>query len=182
MKTQEQFDKLMQRPDLDQAKERYVKIQRDIRAKLKDEFDLPEWENDGHGRVSAGCTAFPDVDSLDVAEYQMDIWVAEGSVVPRWDEVKSRMREIAGEYGFAKVTINTGSGDHRAFELSDRYGATLNLSSKGNTSLNVWTGCHLRPKAMQRGRPITEAEVEEELWGDQDASTGPSAETDDVGR
>lgn len=158
MKTQEQFEKLMQRPDLEQAKQRYDKVQQDVRAALRGEFDLPEWENDGHGRVSAGCTAFPDIDSLDVVEYQMDIWVAKGSVVPQWDEVKSRVREIAGEYGFAKVTITTGSGEHRAFELSDEYGATFNLSSKGNTSLNVWTGCHLTPKAKRRGEPVTTEE------------------------
>lgn len=159
MKIQQQFDQLMQRPDLEEAKTHYDNVQREIRTKLKEERNLPAWEEGGgDDRSENYCSDFPDIDRFDAGNYHSTGRVAEASVVPHWDEATARMREIARKYGFEKVTIDTGSGEHRAFELSDKYGAKLYLGSKGNTVVSVSTGCHLTPKAKQRGTPVSTEE------------------------
>lgn len=159
MKTQGQFDKLMQRPDLEQAMQRYEKIQREIRAKLKDEFDLSEWKKGGgDDQPDSYCSDFPDVDGLDAGNYHWAGRVAEGSVIPDWDRAVNLVRQIATRYGFDKVTLDAGNAEDRTLELIDHRGAKLLLGSRGNTVLRISTGCHLTSEAKRRGEPVTTEE------------------------
>lgn len=159
MKTHEQFEKLMQRPDLEQAKERYEKLQREIRAKLKDEFDLSEWKKGGGvDQPDSYCSDFPDADGFDVGTYRWAGRVAEGSVIPDWDRAVNLVRQIAAGYGFDKVTLDAGNAEDRTLELVDHSGAKLLLGSRGNTVLRISTGCHLTPEAKRRGEPVTTEE------------------------
>ncbi|MQA62568.1 MAG: hypothetical protein GEU86_13995, partial [Actinophytocola sp.] len=78
----------------------------------------------------------------------------------QWPTAQALLREIGGEYGFTKVSLDISRGGVRTFELADETGAklTIMVNSYGYTVLGVSTGCHLRAEAKERGRPITDAD------------------------
>lgn len=168
MSTQEQFDSLMRRPDLEQAQARYEDLQKQIRAALKKKFDLSQWEEDPETVIrSSYCREFPDVDGLDVGNINMPIWAAKGGIPQKdWPTAQAVLRDLGGQLGFGRVTLDADQGGNRMYEIVDGYGAKLTLGTMGNTTLSVGTGCHLKPKAKKRGRPITREEADQERWGD----------------
>lgn len=154
MSTQEQFDILMQRPAMDQALKRYRNMSQEIRTRLSDQFDLPEWKGSGGGRQSPGCSEFPDVDAWDAYRHFGDNW---GSSKPltnaQWPNAVTVVKQIAHTYGFDKITIEVVKAQFRKIELADRYGATLYFGKETSTLIGITTGCHLYPEAKKRGTP-----------------------------
>jgi hypothetical protein len=162
MSLDEQFEQLMARPDLETARNRYSEMQEQVRAALREEFALSAWVEDSEtSSTGSGCADYPDIDGLDAGNEGMAIWVAEGGVVERWPEAVGALREVAVEYGFDEVTLDVNEGGRRMYEVANDQGAKLTMGSAGNTTLSLATGCHLRPEAKERGRPITKEEARE---------------------
>lgn len=154
MSPQEQFDRLMQRPDLDDAVKRYRSMSEEIRTLLGRQFDLPEWNNGGGGRVGPGCNDFPDVHGWDGEQHVGEDWDTPKPLTDaQWPEAVSEVKEIARSYGFDKVTFEVAKAKFRKIKLADRYGATLYFGKQTNTLLGVDTGCHLYAEAKKRGTP-----------------------------
>lgn len=154
MSPQEQFNTLMQRPDIDAAVKRYRSMSEEIRTQLSRQFDLPDWNSGGGGRVSPGCNDFPDVHGWDAEQHVGDDWDTPKPLTnAQWPDAVSEVKEIARSYGFDKVTFEVAKEQFREIKLADRYGATLYFGKETNTLIGVDTGCHLNAEAKDRGAP-----------------------------
>ncbi|WP_246360808.1 LppA family lipoprotein [Haloechinothrix aidingensis] len=150
----EQFDELAQRPDIEQATERYEEMLSEISTELRGLTDLPEWQRlEGMGS-QPGCNAFPDVGNWDAERRFMDDWFSPGHIAEEeWPVVRDALHRIAGEYGFDTVVQDIFQADARSYKLVDGYGAQLSFGYRDNTTLDVMTGCHLLPEALEHGGP-----------------------------
>ncbi|MGH3949141.1 MAG: LppA family lipoprotein [Pseudonocardiaceae bacterium] len=162
---EEQFAELMKRPDIEQAKQRYDAIQDEIRKSLSDQLKLAPWEEDEElGRdVSCGHD-FSGIHPFDVSSFTRPLWSTKGGLSQTaWSRATEIVRIIGGRYGFDQGASNTSVGGKMSvYELTDGQGAGLRLMDNPQDFLvlRVSGGCHLRPEAKRRGRPINEQEKE----------------------
>ncbi|SNR41201.1 Lipoprotein [Haloechinothrix alba] len=165
MNLDEQYEQLAQRPDRDEAKNNYESLQEDVRSALRDRFELPEWEKGGSEEsASPACTEFPEIGGWDAGKVTLQNWVTEESItIDSWPDAKAAVQDITGEHGFDQVTLDVEQSDNLTYELMDNWGAKLTLMSgrSSNTVVSIRTGCHLRPEAKERGRPISKEERRE---------------------
>lgn len=154
MSPQEQFDTLMQRPAMDEALKRYRSMTGEIRTRLSSQFDLPEWNSGGGGRVSPACNDFPDVHGWDAEQHVGDNWANPKPLTDaQWPEAVTEVKRIARTYGFDNIVGEIAKAKFRKIELADSYGATLYFGKETSTLIGVTTGCHLNPEAKKRGTP-----------------------------
>lgn len=163
MDQREQFAELMTRPDVEEAKKRYDRMQAEIRAELTERLDLPKWSDNpatGGGRT---CGDFQDIHPFDTATFSRPIWSTQGPLsAEQWSQATEILRRIGGEYGFTKVDLQSRSSETSTYDLSDGKGAGLHfmVNPQNRVVLQVDAGCHLKPESKKRGRPINEEEKE----------------------
>lgn len=151
----EQFQQLMQRPDIDQAAARYEEMYRKVRQVLSRPPLGSDWKQTGEpGRAGCGSEfGAINVDGRSDAEHRgLGTWTAEGAVPENeWSQAVSRVRQVVQGYGFnAGHDIVASKGDHEIV-FRDQYAAELNFGTAVNTTLLLMTGCHLTAAAKQRG-------------------------------
>jgi hypothetical protein len=165
MTADEQFAMLMQRPDFEQVKRQYEDLLEQVRAALQSAFKLPDWREREDSGGTTGCASqFPDLDSGEVARHSTAAWSTDGEITPDdWDETKSVLSDLGGELGFDRVTLEIGARDNLAYELSNDAGGKLRIFAGAgkHTVVRVVTGCHPTSEAKERGRPLTEEELDE---------------------
>jgi hypothetical protein len=149
----QQFNQLMQRPDIEQATARYQEIDQKVRDALSATFPALEWQQDTQVAGAACGAGYPGLDS-DGEVRGLPNWFASGSISDsQWDKAVSVVHGVAQGYGFdaGQVTVNRPH-DHEVV-FHDKYQAELNIGTAVNTTLLVRTGCHLTTEAKKRGTP-----------------------------
>src|SRR5690606_9865768 len=124
----EQFAELLQRPDVEQAKQRYEDMQAEIRGALSERLALPEWETDPATASEAPCGDFPDVHPFNTATFGLPLWSTKGPLDPdQWSVAKDVLREVAERYGFREVSLEVDRQANPVVQLSDGRGATVRI-------------------------------------------------------
>ena len=151
----EQFQQLMQRPDIDQAAARYEEMYAKVRQTISAAVPALVWKT--HDQLTrAGCGS--DFGAIDVAgrsdaeHRSLANWVAEGNIPDsNWEHIVSLVRQVAQSYGFdGGYNVTARKGEHEIV-FHDQYDAELQLGTADNTTLGLRTGCHLTAAAKQRG-------------------------------
>lgn len=152
----EQFEQLMQRPDIDEAAARYGEMYRKIRDQLTSAVPALHWEQTNPpGRAACG-TEFGAIDQAgrsDAQERGLGNWTARGNLPDaQWDEAVLVVGGVARSYGFnsGPSVVKNNPSDHYV-TFRDPYGGELNFGTAVNTTLLVRTGCHLTAEAKNRG-------------------------------
>lgn len=157
MNQQDEFDQLMQRPDLHEAIAHYDKVARQVRDALATEFNLPRWQHSRrYGREPSGCGfgSFENVNGWDAGSYFLGRWYTDAPIhADRWKNATQTVRRVAGQHGFDEVTLDVDKGGQRMFELADDWGARIVVGSSEETIVRAVTGCHLEPDAKRLGKP-----------------------------
>lgn len=149
-----EFQQMMERPDIEQASQRYVEMGAAIRDKLVADIGLPPWKERSDSGGSSSCREFPGVDTGDKESRGLPLVFSEANLPDEnWPRAVQIVTEIAGKYGFgAPLTLVDNPGNHE-ISLKDGYGAEISFGTKVNTSLLIQTGCHLTVEAHKRGKP-----------------------------
>lgn len=151
----QQFQQLMQRPDIDQVTASYEDMYRKIREQITANFAELSWKETRPPSNTACGEQFGAIDvagRMDAKESGLGNWTANGNLDDsQWMQASEEVRTIAQEHGFdaGRTTVNRPN-DHEIV-FFDRYGAELNFGSAVRTTLLLRTGCHLTPEAKQRG-------------------------------
>lgn len=157
MNQQNEFDQLMQRPDLHEAIANYDKVARQVRDTLAAEFDLPIWRRSRqYDREPSGCGfgPFENVEGWDAGRYFLGRWFTEAPLQgDRWNDAIRTVRRVAGQHGFDEVTLDVDQRGQRMFELTDHWNARIVVGSSTETTVRAVTGCHLEPDAKRLGKP-----------------------------
>ena len=151
---EEQFATLLQRPDIEQAQERYLALLGTIRAELVARLGISAWQPDKGGPSGSACGAeFPDV-GADGEVRRYSSGMSPGNIPDdRWAAAVGVVTELAARQGFGTPGVVVDRpGDHEV-SLRDAYGAELLFGTARNTTLSISTGCHLTQPAHQRGTP-----------------------------
>jgi hypothetical protein len=158
-KTQ-QFNGLMQRPDLDQAIARYEEMYQKVRAQITAIVPTLKWHlaNPATGASCGNDFAAVNADlRKDDAEVKgLANWMAEGNLPDsQWEQATQAVARIAQSYGFdnGEIVVNRPSNHEIVFH--DQYRAELNFGTAVNTTLLLRTGCHLTSEAKRRGTPAS---------------------------
>lgn len=157
--TTQQFNQLLQRPDIDQASTRYEEMYSRVRAAIATAAPgLKPWQiaNQAGGSACGNDFAAVNVDlrTDDAVVKGLPNWAAEGNIPDdKWPHTVDAVRSIAAEYGFdtSQVTVDR-PGDHEVV-FHDKYQAELNVGTAANTTVLLRTGCHLTAAAKKRGAP-----------------------------
>ncbi|WP_028848275.1 LppA family lipoprotein [Thermocrispum agreste] len=164
MSPEEQFAELMSRPDTEQARQLYERMQARIRAALSERLGLGAWETDPATASEAPCGDFPDVHPFNASTFGMPLWFTMGPLEPeQWQAAKQVLRDVTGEHGFRQVVLDVDGPVSRVFQLSDGKGAAVRLmvNPQDRVVLRVDAGCHLKPEVKRLGRPLNEVEKEQ---------------------
>jgi hypothetical protein len=144
MSKQQQQAQLATRPTLAEAIAAYEKLRVAIRERLSSEFGLPPWVEYTDSVRFSGCgQQFAALTEQEASTKFLSRWSNPTSLLPQWDKVKQLVREVAGTYGFAAVSLDANRNGDAEFNLNDQYGAELSISAAKNTLLALTTGCHL---------------------------------------
>jgi hypothetical protein len=155
--TAQQFNQLMQRPDIEQAAARYQEMDQKIRDALTATFPALEWQQDNQMGGAACGAGYPGLDS-DGEVRGLPNWFATGNIPDsQWDKAISVVHGVAQSYGFdvGQATVNRPHDHEIVFH--DMYQAELNIGTAVNTTLLVRTGCHLTAEAKKRGTPLSKS-------------------------
>jgi hypothetical protein len=149
-----QFQQMMQRPDIDQATQRYAAMGATIRNTLVADIGLPSWKERPDSGGSSSCREFPGVNTGDKESRGLPLMFSEANLPDeKWPHAQQIITEIAGKNGFgAPLTLVNNPGNHE-ISLKDGYGAEVSFGTKVNTTLLIQTGCHLTADAHKRGKP-----------------------------
>lgn len=158
-KTQ-QFNQLMQRPDLDQAVARYEEMYGKVRDQVTTLVPTLRWQlSNPASRASCGndfAAVNADLRTDDAEVKGLANWMAVGNLPDaKWDEATSLVKRIVQGYGFndGEVVVNRPSNHEVVFH--DQYNAEFNFGTAVNTTLLLRTGCHLTAEAKTRGTPAS---------------------------
>lgn len=158
---QDQYNTLVQRPDIEEATEKYKSLLDEVKAALTTRFDLPEWEyTDGSRMDESGCGFnFPDVRAdQGVARSIRGGFTRESIPSRRWDEALQLVTKIANEYGFkGPQRIADEPGNREAYYF-DAAGTRFAFGQVDNISIGISTGCFLTSEAHRRGGPVPAAD------------------------
>lgn len=152
---QQQFQELMNLPDIEQAAQRYGEMMASLRGRFEFELKVGDWYEDPDTGSNAGCGEFPDVEGVDKQSRGLKFWVTDGNIPDeKWARLVDITQEIIRRYNFETPlrVIVDGPGNHEV-TAADSFGGDLILGTKVNTLLRVRTGCHLTAVAHQRGTP-----------------------------
>lgn len=154
MTQQQQFSELMNRPNLDETIARYEEMRGKLRDRLTTEFGLPAWQEQTESARFSGCAPqFAAVNEQDASRKFLSRWFVAAPLLTNWQKAKKAVSEVAGIYGFDRVSLDTMKPDDAEFNLNDQYGAELSFGSATNTVITLTTGCHLSAEAKKRGTP-----------------------------
>jgi hypothetical protein len=155
MPRQQQYTELMNRPAINEMVTRYEEMREAIRGRLTKDFGLSQWvEQPGSANYTGCAREFPDVDVRDVQKQHPATWYSPTPISQNnWTQAKEIVSEMAGTYGFNKVTLVIDRADDLQLNLNDKYSSELSFGSTKNTILALTTGCHLTAEAKQRGGP-----------------------------
>ncbi|WP_165777516.1 LppA family lipoprotein [Amycolatopsis antarctica] len=166
MSLQQQWDELMKRPNIDEAKTRHDEMLRKITEKLSTDLQLPPWQQSDEVSTNTGCNDFKEVDAWDAVNLLLG-----GSTNPvpistdQWPQAIEVVKSVAGQHGFTAPGLEVNKGDYHELNISDSYGASLRIiagageaDGKKGTIVGINTGCHLLPESKQRGVPANGAQ------------------------
>ncbi|MFI9455405.1 LppA family lipoprotein [Amycolatopsis sp. NPDC052450] len=144
MSKQQQQAQLATRSTLDEAVAGYEKLRVTIRDRLTAEFGVTQWTEEPGSAEFSGCAPqFPALNEQEAAKKFLPRWYAQTSLLARWDQVKSVVREVAGGSGFTTVTLDVNKAGDAQLNLTDQLGAQLSVGSGTSTVVSLTTGCHL---------------------------------------
>lgn len=154
---QDQYNTLLQRPNIKQATAKYQKLISEIQALTREEYDFPEWEyNHGLAFDESGCGFnFPDVPADQAVVRSIYGGFSRKSVpAAEWDDLVKKVARIADKYGLrGPKVVSDGPQDHQV-QFFDSTGTRLDFGYIDNTVLAISTGCFLTPEAHRRGHPL----------------------------
>lgn len=149
----QQFNDLMQRPDIDQVTARYEEMYIQVRSALSVAFPDLQWRQTSQLTGAACGFKYPGLDADD-EQRGLPNWMAPGSITDaHWDEAVEVVQNVARNYGFNTVVPTVNRPNDHEVVFYDTYEAELNFGSAVNTTLLVRTGCHLTAEAKKRGTP-----------------------------
>ncbi len=147
MSKQQQQAQLAARPTLDEAIVGYEKLRTSLRERLTRDFGVAGWTEEPGSAEFSGCAPqFPALTEQDASKKFLPRWYASTSLLPRWDQVKQAVREVAGGHGFTTVALDANQAGDAELNLTDQLGAQLSIGTSKNTVLSLTTGCHLIKK------------------------------------
>lgn len=152
------FDKLMKRPDIDQATRKYEQMQNDIRNSLsRQESSLSEWRTRGESDGMAACDTNSYPGSInDASVNALPNYVATGKFADnKYDRVLKMIGSIVEKYGFnpKPQRIYDAKGVHDVVFHNVQDDGKLQMHFERGVSLGVTTGCYLTAEAKKRGHP-----------------------------
>jgi hypothetical protein len=147
MSKQQQQAQLAARPTLDEAVAGYEKLRTTLRERLARDFGVTGWTEEPGSTEFSGCAPqFPALTEQEASKKFLPRWYAPMSLLPRWDQVKQAVREVAGGHGFTTVALDANQAGDAELNLTDQLGAQLSIGTSKNTVLSLTTGCHLIKK------------------------------------
>lgn len=147
MSKQQQHAQLATRPTLDEAAARYEQLRATLRERMAAEFKVEQWaEEPGTAEYSGCAPQFSALTEQEAAKKFLPRWYSPTSLLSRWEQAKPLVREVAGEYGFTTVTLDTNQAGDAELNLTDKFGAQISVGSGKNTVISLVTGCHLVKK------------------------------------
>lgn len=161
MLPEQQFRELMKRPDAEQAKHQYEALQATIRKTLSEHLQLADWTTNPDTGSASPCGDFADVHPFDTSTFSLPLSSTEGPLTDeQWTQAKDDVARIGRDHGFTTVALDHTADNVRVYELSDGKGASIHLTVNPQKRIVVQidAGCHLKPEAKERGRPINEDE------------------------
>lgn len=156
---QQQYDKLLQRPDIEQATQTYQSALKEIKNVLTEKFDVPTWEQRDDTPIGAAACGFdfPDVSGREGITRTINGGFTRAVISDnRWEEAVQIVTEVANEYGFKGPERVADKPGNREIRYFDAAGSRLSFGQIKNMSTYISTGCHLTPEAHQRGGPPPE--------------------------
>jgi predicted LppA-like lipoprotein len=151
---QQQFQEMLQRPDIDQVTARYEQMRTQIRERLTTELGLSPWQDESDSKAS-DCRDYPAVEGADKESRFPSTWTVNAAITDeKWPHAITIIDEVARSYGFESPprVIVDRPGDHEV-TMADQYGADLIFGTKAATILSLRTGCHLTAVAHKRATP-----------------------------
>ncbi|WP_162830255.1 LppA family lipoprotein [Amycolatopsis palatopharyngis] len=156
---QQQYDTLLQRPDIEQVTDTYQAALDEIKGTLAKKFGLPEWEHGPYREIGEAACGFdfPDVDGRQGITRTISGGFSRSTIPDdRWEESVQIITEIANKYGFKGPERVADKPGNREIRYFDAAGSRLSFGQVKNMSISISTGCHLTPEAHQRGGPPPE--------------------------
>ncbi|MEW2506002.1 LppA family lipoprotein [Amycolatopsis sp. NPDC047767] len=151
--TTQQFNELMQRPDIEQEAARYQEMDQKIRGALTATFPALTWQQRTQIAGSACGAGYPGL-GADGEVRGLPNWMAAGNIPDaQWDKAVNVVHGVAQGYGFDSGQVIVSRPNDHEVVFRDRYQAELNIGTAVNTTLLVRTGCHLTAEAKKRGTP-----------------------------
>jgi hypothetical protein len=156
---QQQYDRLLQRPDIEHATHTYQRALKEIKQALTDKFDLPRWEQRDDTPIDESACGFdfPDIDGRQGVARSINGGFTRAAIPDdRWEEAVSTVTAIAKKYGFQGPERVADKPGNREIRYFDDAGSRLSYGQIKNMSTYISTGCHLTPGAHERGGPPPE--------------------------
>jgi hypothetical protein len=155
----QQFNQLMQRPDIDQVTARYQQMYLQVRQRLSGLLPTLTWSQ-SLGVMGAACG--PEFAAVDASRPQDDAitrslgnWDLNGTILDaQWTNALAAIADVVQGYGFdpRPEVIVSKPGNHNA-NFYDSYRAKLTVDVGNTAGLSLSTGCHLTAEAKKRGHP-----------------------------
>lgn len=156
---QQQYDTLLQRPNIEQVTDTYQKALQEIKQALTKTFDLPQWEQRDDTPIGASACGFdfPDVHLPDGIARSISGGFSRSRIPEdRWEEAVEIVTDVAVNYGFQGPERVADEPGNREIRYFDTAGSRISYGQVKNMSISIRTGCHLTPEAHQRGGPPPE--------------------------
>lgn len=151
------FDKLMKRPDIDQATRKYERMQNEIQEALsKQVSNLSQWRARGE-TIGAACdsNSYPGVGN-DAETNGLGNYVAAGKFNDtEYERELPIIGSIVEKYGFnpEPQRIYDAEGVHDVVFHNVQDDGKLQMHVERGVNLGVTTGCYLTAEAKKRGHP-----------------------------
>lgn len=150
------FSKLMTLPNIEQAVQRYQKMDEEIRQTLSQQFPkLQHWEVYSKG-ASSGCTGHYASVQLDGQVHILDArGVRTDLPDDQYEQILQLIGHVAQRYGFnpKPQRLHDSTGNHNAVFHNEHDESEVSFGSAKNTSIRTTVGCHLTPESKKRGHP-----------------------------
>lgn len=151
------FAALMQRPDIDQATQRYEQMGTEIRQALSAHIlELATWTADGDtSNAACGNDDYPGP-GFDGQVRDLPDYVVPGNLPDdKYEQALSVIGATVQKYGFAPTPqrLHDAPSSHDAVFHNTQDDGAVRFGTHENTLLGLSLGCHLTAEAKIRGHP-----------------------------
>lgn len=151
------FDKLMKRPDIEQATRIYGRMQDEIRDRLSKQVpSLSEWRaREEDGMAACDPNSYPGVMN-DASVNALPNYVASGSLSDvQYEDALNDIGNIAQRYGFnpKPQRLYDEKEVHDAIFHNIHDDGKIRIHVERGINLGVMTGCYLTAESKTRGHP-----------------------------